>query len=66
MLEPHLAKKNTKKKQNSNTPSPQPLQSFSTPHYTEKTGGLQCCQMMLAPNLLGKHRSTGKQISSWH
>jgi hypothetical protein len=40
MLEPHLAeKKNTNKNQNSNILNPQPVQSFSTPRYTEKTGG---------------------------
>jgi hypothetical protein len=44
-------KKNTKKKQNSETPNPQPEKSFSMPHYTEKVGGLPCCQT-LAPNLL--------------
>jgi hypothetical protein len=32
------------------------------PHYTEITGGLLCCQMQ-SPNLLGKHRPTGEQIS---
>jgi hypothetical protein len=66
MLEPHLAEKNTKKKQNSNTLNPQPIQNFSMPHYTEKTGGLPYHQMP-APNLLGKHRPTGEQISStWY
>jgi hypothetical protein len=37
--------------------------SFSMPHYTEKTGGLPHHQM-LAPNLLGKCRLTGEQISN--
>jgi hypothetical protein len=59
-------KKITKKKQNSNTLNPQHIQSFSTPHYTEKTGGLPRHQM-LAPNLLGRYRPTGEQISStWY
>jgi hypothetical protein len=41
MQELHLAeKKNTKKKQDSDMLNPQPIQSFSTPRYTEKTGGL--------------------------
>jgi hypothetical protein len=61
-----LAEKTTKKTQNSNTLNPQPVQSFSMPHYTEKTGGLLCHQM-LDPNLLERHRPTGKQISSmWY
>jgi hypothetical protein len=41
------------------------MESFSTPHYTEKTGGLLCCQAP-APNLLGRHSAyqTGKhQVS---
>jgi hypothetical protein len=33
-------KKKKKKKQNSKTLNPQPVKSFSMPHYTEKTGGL--------------------------
>jgi hypothetical protein len=40
----------------------QPVQSFSTPHYTEKTGGLPHHQTP-APNLLGRCRPTGEQIS---
>jgi hypothetical protein len=51
-------KKNKKKKPNSETLNPQPVQSFSMPHYTEKTGGLPHHQM-LAPNLLRKLRQTG-------
>jgi hypothetical protein len=47
-------KKTTKKKQNSD---PQPIQSFSMPRYTEKTGRLLHSQM-LAPNLLGTQRPT--------
>jgi hypothetical protein len=65
LLEPHLAKKaqkNKKKKQNSKTLNPQPVKSFSTSCYTEKTGGLQHRQMP-APNLLGRPRPTGEQIS---
>jgi hypothetical protein len=59
-------KKTTKKKQNSDTPNPQPTQSFSMPHYNKKPGGLPHHQM-LAPNLLGRHRPTGEQISStWY
>jgi hypothetical protein len=54
--------KNTKKKQNSETPNPQSVQSFSMPCYTEKPGGLPCHQM-LAPNQLGRCRPTGEQIS---
>jgi hypothetical protein len=62
MLEPHLGEKNKKKNQKSNIPNLQPVQSFFTPQYTEKTGGLPHCQT-LAPNLLGSHRPTGKEIS---
>jgi hypothetical protein len=59
-------KKTTKKKQNSNTLNSQPIQSFSTPHYTEKPGRLPCHQTP-APNLLGRCRPTGEQISStWY
>jgi hypothetical protein len=54
-------KKNTKKNQNFDTLNPQPVQDFSTPHYTEKTGGLPCHQKP-APNLLERCRPTGKQI----
>jgi hypothetical protein len=39
MLEPQLAEKNNKKKQNSVITNPQPIQSFSTPWYTEKMEG---------------------------
>jgi hypothetical protein len=52
MKEPHLLEKNKKKKQNSDIQNPQSVQSFSTPRYTEKTGGLPHCQT-LAPNRLG-------------
>jgi hypothetical protein len=55
LLEPHLAKikkKKKKKKQNSKTLNTQPIQGFSMPHYTEKTGGLQHCQTP-APTCLG-------------
>jgi hypothetical protein len=67
MLEPHLAeKKTTKKKQNSDTLNPQSIQSFPKPRYTEKTGGLPHLQTP-APNLLGKCRPTGEQISGmWY
>jgi hypothetical protein len=59
-------KKTTKKKQISETSHPQPAQSFSTPHYTENPGELPCHQT-LAPNLLGKPRPTGEQISGmWY
>jgi hypothetical protein len=59
-------KKTTKNKQNSDTLSPQPTQSFSTPRYTEKPGGLPCHQMP-TPNLLGRRRLTGEQISgTWY
>jgi hypothetical protein len=43
-------KKKKKKKQNSKTLNPQLVKIFSMPWYTEKTGGLQYCQMP-APNL---------------
>jgi hypothetical protein len=63
LLELHLAKKKKKKKkQNSETLNPQPVKSFSKPHYTEKIGGIQHCQT-LALNLLGRCRPTGEQIS---
>jgi hypothetical protein len=54
MLEPHLAEKTTKRNQGFHTLNPQPMQSFSVPYYTEKTGGLLCHQTP-APNLLGRH-----------
>jgi hypothetical protein len=41
MLEPHLAGK----KHQGDTLNPQPIQSVSTPYYTEKTGGLLHHQM---------------------
>jgi hypothetical protein len=47
-----LGKKKKKKKQNYEILNPQPVKSFSTPRYTEKTGGLQHWQM-LAPTCLG-------------
>jgi hypothetical protein len=50
-------KKTTKKKQNSETLNPQPVQSFFMPHYTEKIGGLPHHQT-LTPNLLGSCRPT--------
>jgi hypothetical protein len=62
MLEPHLAEKTTKKKQNFDTLNPQPVQSFSTSSDTKKTGGLPHFQM-LAPNLLRRPRPTGDQIN---
>jgi hypothetical protein len=49
-----LQKKSTKKNQNINTLNHQPILSFSTPCYTEKTGGLSLCQT-LALYLLGRH-----------
>jgi hypothetical protein len=57
-----LAEKTTKKNQKDDTLKLQPIQSFSMPHYTEKTGGLPCRQM-LASNLLGSCRKTSEQIS---
>jgi hypothetical protein len=68
MLEPHLAEKN-KKKQNLDSQKPQPLKGFSTPHYTEKTGGLPHCQTPPTPNLLERPRPrpTGEQINGrWY
>jgi hypothetical protein len=66
MLEPHLAgKKKHKKNQNLNTLNPQPLQSFPMRGYTEKTGGLLCCQTP-APNLLGRHRPSIMLYSHSH
>jgi hypothetical protein len=55
-------KKEKKKKQNSESLNPKPVKSFSTPCYTEKTGGLQHRQMQ-APSMLGRRRTTGEQIS---
>jgi hypothetical protein len=60
MLETHLAGKNTKKKENSDTSKPQPSHGLSMPHYAEKQGGLLCYQMP-APNLLGRCRPTDEQ-----
>jgi hypothetical protein len=57
-----LQKKPTKKKQNTDTPNSQPMQSFSMPCYPEKTGGLPDHQLP-APNLLGRGRPTCEQIS---
>jgi hypothetical protein len=51
-------KKATKKNQNSNTLNPQPVQSYSTPCYTEKTRELPHRQMP-APNLHGRCRPRG-------
>jgi hypothetical protein len=51
-------KKTQRKKQNSETLNPQAIQSFSTPCYTEKAGGLQHHQM-LAPKLHRRCRQTG-------
>jgi hypothetical protein len=59
-LEPPLAEKNTKRNQGFNTLNPQPVQNFSAPCYTEKTGGLQGCQTP-APNLLGRHPADQQQ-----
>jgi hypothetical protein len=55
-------KKTTKKNQNSNTLNPQPVKSFSTPCYSEKTGGLPHHQTP-APNLLGRHPAD-QQVSN--
>jgi hypothetical protein len=38
-------------------------QSFSMPHYTEKQGGILCRQTP-TPNLLGRCKPIGEQISS--
>jgi hypothetical protein len=57
-----LAEKTSKKNKNSDTLNLQPVQSFATPHYTEKTGELPCHQMP-ASNLLGRCRPIGEQIS---
>jgi hypothetical protein len=51
-------KKAQKKKQNSKTLNPQPVESFFILCYTEKTGGLQHCQMP-DPNLPKRQRQTG-------
>jgi hypothetical protein len=59
MLEPHLAGKTTKKRQNYDTPNPQTSQSFSMPHYSEKSGEIMCHQMP-APNLPGRCRPIGE------
>jgi hypothetical protein len=56
-----LKKKNKKKKQNSKTLNCQPVKGFSMPHYTEKTRGLQHCQI-LAPNLPRRCRQTGLDV----
>jgi hypothetical protein len=53
-----LQKKNKRKKQNFETLNAQPIQTFSTPHYTEKTERPLHCQM-LAHNLLRGHRKKG-------
>jgi hypothetical protein len=37
MLEPHLAEIKHQEESNFDTLNPQPIQSFSMPHYTEKT-----------------------------
>jgi hypothetical protein len=58
LLEPHLAKETKRKKQNSKTLNPQSVESFSMPHYTEKTGRLQHLQT-LAQILPMKCRQTG-------
>jgi hypothetical protein len=53
-----LAEKKKKKKQNTKTLNPQPVQSFTMPHYSEKIGGL-LHHHMPAPNLLRRCRQTG-------
>jgi hypothetical protein len=58
-------KKNTKKNQNFDTLNHQPIQSFSMPRYTEKTGGLLHHQMP-APNLLQKHLADQKVSIKCH
>jgi hypothetical protein len=50
-------KKTKKKKQNSETLNAQPMKSFSTPCYTEKTEGHQHHQLP-APNLHRRHKQT--------
>jgi hypothetical protein len=40
MLEPHLEDIKHKENQNFDILNTQPIESFSTPHYNEKTGGL--------------------------
>jgi hypothetical protein len=53
-----------KKKQEAKLWNPdQPVKSCSMPHYTEKTGGLTCCQTP-APKVLWRYRPTDEQISS--
>jgi hypothetical protein len=63
MLEPHLEEKNHQEEAKLDILNPQHTQSFSTPHYTEKPGGLLCHQM-LVPNLAGRCRPTCEKISS--
>jgi hypothetical protein len=60
MLETHLAEKNDQEKTKLNTLNSQPVKSFSTARYTEKTGGLPHRQTP-APNLLGRCRPTGDE-----
>jgi hypothetical protein len=61
MLEPHMAEKKHQEESKLHTLNPQPIQSFSTPHYSEKTERLPCHQMP-APNMLERRRPTGEQI----
>jgi hypothetical protein len=55
-------KKNKQREHEGSEEVRQPAQSFPTPCYPEKPAGLPHCQMP-APNLLGRHRPTGEQIS---
>jgi hypothetical protein len=52
------------KNQNFDTLNLQPSQSFSMPHYTERTGGLLSHQS-LTPNLLGRNLLE-QQVSTKH
>jgi hypothetical protein len=45
-----IGKKRKKEETKLQNPEPTAHKSFSMPHYTEKTGGLQPCQT-LAPNM---------------
>jgi hypothetical protein len=57
-------KKNTKKKQNSDTPNPQPIQSFSTPCDTEKTGGSRTADTGSRPAWETQTNRPGKETAS--
>jgi hypothetical protein len=65
MLEPHLAEVKQQGETKLQHPEPLACGKLLHAHYTEKTGGLPCSQM-LAPNLLGRHSEDNGQHQVSH